>query len=184
MKEIAIRAGISRPNVSKILNNKPVMVSTGTREKVLQIARELNYTPNYFARTLKTGKTNCIGVSILTNGRDFFTRFNDNYLSNVYSGLGAAIKANAIKMLFHEVNEHKESMELANKRMVTSSKPNTKTVSPVIAHQWRQLKKGRWLTGGRLGLDCEKRLDFPSISSYFPSLILLSRRLPAVLDEG
>jgi LacI family transcriptional regulator len=62
MKDIAKRAGISRPNISKILNNKPVMVSEETRNRVLQIAQELDYRPNRLAQSLKTGKTYKIGL--------------------------------------------------------------------------------------------------------------------------
>ena len=62
MKDIAQKAGITRQTVSEILNNKTLRVSKSTREKVLQIAREMNYRPNYFAKTLKTGITNYIGI--------------------------------------------------------------------------------------------------------------------------
>jgi DNA-binding LacI/PurR family transcriptional regulator len=62
MKKIAEKAGISQPAVSNILNNKKSFVSQATRERVLKIAQELNYRPNYFARSLKKGRTNCIGL--------------------------------------------------------------------------------------------------------------------------
>lgn len=62
MKDIAEKAGISRPSVSMILNNKPYSVTKETRERVWRIARELKYKPNHSAQSLKTGRTNCIGL--------------------------------------------------------------------------------------------------------------------------
>jgi LacI family transcriptional regulator len=63
MSDVAKKAGISRKYVSGILNdNASVWVSQKTRERVKKIARELNYRPNHFARSLKTGKTYSIGL--------------------------------------------------------------------------------------------------------------------------
>ena len=61
-KEIAQLAGVSQGAVSRVLNNAPIRVSQKTRDKILKIAKELNYTPNYSARSLKTGEHNSIAV--------------------------------------------------------------------------------------------------------------------------
>jgi LacI family transcriptional regulator len=69
MKEIARRAGVTRQAVSAILNNKiPASGNTrphgnATRDKVLRIAKDLNYIPNHFATSLKKGRTHLIGLS-------------------------------------------------------------------------------------------------------------------------
>jgi LacI family transcriptional regulator len=61
--DVAKKAGKSRQVASSILNNKGyIKTSNATREKVLQAARELNYRPNFFSRSLKAGRTNCIGL--------------------------------------------------------------------------------------------------------------------------
>ena len=62
MKDIAKKAGLSQPSVSMILNNKPYAVTDETRENVFRISRELNYQKNHFASSLKTGRTNMIGI--------------------------------------------------------------------------------------------------------------------------
>ena len=62
MKDIANRAGVSIGTVSLVLNGKTEnRVSQKTSEKVLQIAKELNYEPNAAAKTLKMRKSNTIG---------------------------------------------------------------------------------------------------------------------------
>jgi len=61
IKEIAKACNVSIATVSNILNNKPG-ASKATRDYVLQKAKELNYTPNYVAKNLKSKNTRTIGV--------------------------------------------------------------------------------------------------------------------------
>lgn len=63
LRDIADRARVTAATVSMVINNKP-NISEETREKVLSIARELNYYPNAIARGLATRKTNAIGVIV------------------------------------------------------------------------------------------------------------------------
>lgn len=51
IQDVANRAGVSIATVSKVLNNK-MYVSPATREKVLRIVKELNYSPNVSAASL------------------------------------------------------------------------------------------------------------------------------------
>ena len=64
MKDIAMLAGVSRPAVSAVLSGaaSTIRVSAAKRERILKIARELNYVPNNAARSLSGGRTNTIGV--------------------------------------------------------------------------------------------------------------------------
>lgn len=64
IKDIAEALKISTAAVSKALNNKDD-VSEELKEKVRAVAKELEYSPNYFARKLVTNKSNTIGVFIL-----------------------------------------------------------------------------------------------------------------------
>ena len=63
IKEVAEKAGVSITTVSRVLNN-PEMVSEKTRDKVMSIMDQLNYTPNWFARHLQKSRTNVIGMLI------------------------------------------------------------------------------------------------------------------------
>ncbi len=65
IKQIAELAEVSRGTVDKVLNDRPG-VKTETRERVLRIAKELNYKPNYLGKALVMSKEKTrIGV-ILT----------------------------------------------------------------------------------------------------------------------
>lgn len=63
IKEIARMAGVSISTVSKIMNHKDASISAETRERVLRIAREFNYSP--YSNTLAVpGKTFILGALI------------------------------------------------------------------------------------------------------------------------
>jgi DNA-binding LacI/PurR family transcriptional regulator len=47
-------------------------VAAGTREKVLAAARSLNYRPNLFARSLKTRRSNILGVAVSALDNQFY----------------------------------------------------------------------------------------------------------------
>ncbi len=61
IKDIARQAGVSISTVSYALNNIP-KVNKETRDRILAIARELDYHPNTMARNLKMGSSHRIGV--------------------------------------------------------------------------------------------------------------------------
>ena len=61
IKDISNIAGVSYSTVSRALNNTGRM-SPDTRNRILKIAEELNYVPNYSARSLVMSKSYNIGV--------------------------------------------------------------------------------------------------------------------------
>lgn len=63
IKEIAKRAGVSVATVSRVLNH-PESVAPDTKERILNVIEESEYTPNWFARGLNFNKTNTIGLLI------------------------------------------------------------------------------------------------------------------------
>lgn len=56
IKQIAELANVSRGTVDKVLNGRPG-VKEETKQKVLQIAKELNYHPNFLGKALVQSKT-------------------------------------------------------------------------------------------------------------------------------
>lgn len=59
--DIAKMANVSIATVSRVVNNSP-NVSAKTREKVLRVMAEVEYTPNIFARGLGCGSAKIIGI--------------------------------------------------------------------------------------------------------------------------
>ncbi len=71
IKEIADRAHVSIATVSRALNNNQ-NVKKSTKELIQKLAKELNYTPNFVARTLVKKKTNVISIILPEVGGEFF----------------------------------------------------------------------------------------------------------------
>jgi LacI family transcriptional regulator len=61
LTDVAERAGVSLATASKALNGKN-QVRAETRQKVLQAAEELDFTPNPFAQALNAARTGTIGM--------------------------------------------------------------------------------------------------------------------------
>lgn len=93
LKDVARRAGVSIPTVSTVLNNARgnTVVSSETRQRILSVAKELNYRPNHQARVLKTGRANAIGLLLDPPTHD---EMNDAWL-RAYAR-GAELQARAI----------------------------------------------------------------------------------------
>ncbi len=72
IKDVAKKAGVSISTVSYIINNKK-KVRPQTKELVLKAIKELNYSPNLVARSLKTKKTHSLGVIVPDLSNMFFT---------------------------------------------------------------------------------------------------------------
>lgn len=72
IKEIAQLAGVSRGTVDRVLNNRG-SVSAQTADKIQNIAKELNYTPNQAGIALAAQKKKVkIGVILFTKENPFF----------------------------------------------------------------------------------------------------------------
>jgi LacI family transcriptional regulator len=64
LKTVAEYVGVTSGTVSAVLNNSPASRSfpEQTKNRILTAARELNYRPNFFARSLRVQRTYTIGV--------------------------------------------------------------------------------------------------------------------------
>jgi LacI family transcriptional regulator len=63
LKEIALLANVSTKTVSRVINNDP-LVGEITRKKISKLIKDSGYRPNFVARSLKTKKSNSIGVIV------------------------------------------------------------------------------------------------------------------------
>lgn len=81
LKAVAARVGLTPSTVSHVLTNSPAArsVPEHTKNRILAAARELNYQPNFFARSLKVKRSYTIGVIAEEIG--------DAYSSLIISGI-------------------------------------------------------------------------------------------------
>lgn len=71
MEDIARKANVSRATVSRVLSGHPSVKAT-TRSKVMYWVKELNYQPNFVARSLAGNKTKIIGVIVPEISNPFY----------------------------------------------------------------------------------------------------------------
>lgn len=95
--DIAKRADVSVSTASVVLNPppNPPPVSEERANRVRQAARELNYAPNYHARTMRTGRSMSIAFALDTGatGNRPETRLGAHYFSAVLGGIDAKASA-------------------------------------------------------------------------------------------
>ena len=88
LRMLAEHLALSQTTVSLVLNNSPSAKSIpqDTRDRVVAAARQLNYRPNYFARSLRQSKSMSVGVLAPDLSEGYFTRV----MSGVVQELSAA----------------------------------------------------------------------------------------------
>ncbi|MBZ5681343.1 MAG: LacI family transcriptional regulator [Acidobacteriia bacterium] len=81
LKAVAQHLGLTPGTVSAVLNDSPSArsIPQATRNRIHAAAKELNYRPNFFARTLRNKRTYTIGVIVEEIG--------DSYGSSIISGI-------------------------------------------------------------------------------------------------
>ncbi len=74
MQDIAEASGVSQSTVSRVLTAAatPVPISPATRERVLEVARQMRYRPNPLARGLRGARTMLLGVIVREITDPFF----------------------------------------------------------------------------------------------------------------
>lgn len=89
MNEIARRAGVSRATVSRYFNDG--YVSDEKRALIKQVVDETGYVPSSSAKTLRTGKSNLVGVVI--------PKINSTSVSRMVAGLTSVLNESHYQMV-------------------------------------------------------------------------------------
>ncbi len=96
LSDVAERAAVSKSTVSQYLNGRFDYMSEKTRERIAQAVKDLNYVPNFAARSLKTDKTKLIGVIV----RDIAGQ----HTGEVLRAIDDFCKANGYNVLIHNTD--------------------------------------------------------------------------------
>ncbi|MEO8574990.1 MAG: LacI family DNA-binding transcriptional regulator [Pyrinomonadaceae bacterium] len=85
LKQLAAHLKLSTTTLSLVLNDAPTAVSIPqeTKDRIFSAARELNYKPNYLARSLRVQRTHTFGVIV--------PELSDGYSSMVLNGVEAVL---------------------------------------------------------------------------------------------
>ena len=117
LKRVADEAGVSITAVSKVLHGRgqSVRVSDETADHIREVAQKLNYVPNSLARSLRTNKTDTVGL--------VFENFGDiaegpHYYLHLLDGIASEIFKNHFRLtLLAEVDPLNPLSSLADGRL-------------------------------------------------------------------
>lgn len=94
--DIASKLNISIATVSRALKDDPV-VNKKTRKKVFQVAEEMSYRSNHFARNLRNQKTETIGVIV--------PKLNSLFMSSVIAGIESVANSEGYNLIISQSSE-------------------------------------------------------------------------------
>ena len=103
--QLAKLANVSKSTVSKALNDRPD-VSRETKEKIVNIARKYDFTPNAFGKGLKTRRTGNLGVIFY---RDIVPLSTNPFYSRVLEGIEAEVAVNNLNLILNIISEEQQS---------------------------------------------------------------------------
>lgn len=99
MADVAKEAGVSRTTVSFVLNNvTDSNIPETTRQRIIQVARELNYVPNVQALNLVTGQTMMIALIVRQTSEQMSI---DTFTGEFIRGVTAVIESQDYHLLIH-----------------------------------------------------------------------------------
>jgi len=106
LKDIAKKTGLSVSTVSRLLNDK-YDAKSRKAQKVVKIAQEMGYTPNFAAVSLRTNSTKTLGVIVPS--------INGGFFSNVLQGIENELKRFDFRVVICQTNdsssEEKDAIE-------------------------------------------------------------------------
>jgi DNA-binding LacI/PurR family transcriptional regulator len=116
IKDVAYKAGVSTAAVSYVLNGKEGKVSETTLIKIQKAMSDLNYIPDFSARSLASNKSNLIGVVIpQTEDQDQLLLENPFY-SDLVCGIESQLRLKDYHMILSGVDKGKGYLDLSMQR--------------------------------------------------------------------
>jgi len=129
MADIARLAGVSKSTVSRALNNSP-LVNAETRERILGLAAQFNYTINIGAQNLRRGQNRTVGV-VLPFDSDARQHLNDPFFLSMIGALADALAERGLDMLLARVAA--DQIDCAAQPFDTG-----RVIGIILIGQWRQ----------------------------------------------
>ena len=117
--DLAVKLNISPATVSRGLKDHPA-INKATKKKIFDLAEEMGYRSNHFARNLRQQRTNTIGVIV--------PRLNSSFMSTVIAGMeNVANKAGYNLIISQSLESYKK--EISNAKTMFNNRVDGLLVS-------------------------------------------------------
>ena len=117
--DLARKLNISIATVSRALKDDPV-VSKKTKKKIFDLAEEVGYRSNHFARNLRNQRTDTIGVIV--------PRLNSYFMSTIIAGMESIANSNGFNLIISQSSESVKK-EIANAKTLFNNRVDGLLVS-------------------------------------------------------
>ena len=117
--DIASKLNISIATVSRALKDDPV-VNKKTRKKVFEVAEQMSYRSNHFARNLRNQRTETIGVIV--------PKLNSHFMSSVIAGIESMANSKGYNLIISQSSESVEK-EIASAKTMFNNRVDGLLVS-------------------------------------------------------
>lgn len=148
IRDVARAAGVSRQTVSRVINNK-AEITPLTKQRVLDVMKELGYRPNANARSLTGKGTQSIGLVLPDITNPFFTE--------IATGVEAAAQATSYNVFLRHAGEDPDR-ELASIRLLHEQRADGLIL---CSSRLSEEKLGALLDDGHPIVLVNRRLDNP-----------------------
>ena len=164
IKDIAKRAGVSHSTVSRALRVNH-LVSSETAKRIRQVAQEMNYRPSAVARSLKTNRTQVLGVIV--------SSISDPFFGEILNGIEASAQAGGYS-LFIAASQHDPIKE----RQIVQTMLEQRTDGVIICSSSFSPEHGRQLLsyGFPVVIKQVRALTIP----FTTTMLMAARRLPSI----
>jgi LacI family transcriptional regulator len=109
--DIADKLNVSIATVSRALKDDPV-VNKKTKKKIFELAEEMGYRSNHFARNLRNQRTETIGVIV--------PRLNSYFMSTVIAGIESIANKEGYNLIISQSSESEQKEKMSAKTMFNS----------------------------------------------------------------
>jgi LacI family transcriptional regulator, galactose operon repressor len=106
--DLAKKLNISIATVSRALKDDPV-VSKKTKKKIFELAEEMGYRSNHFARNLRNQRTQTVGVIV--------PRLNSYFMSTVIAGIESIANNEGYNLIISQSSESEQKEKMSAKTM-------------------------------------------------------------------
>ena len=100
IKDVALKAGVSISTVSKVIHDSP-SISDATKQRILEIMKELNYYPNIIARSFVRQSSYHIGLIMSLKKEDAFL---NPYIYEILGGIEEVVRKNGYLLSIINMN--------------------------------------------------------------------------------